>query len=495
MINKSLEWAKNIAERTTDGGCKLKNNQAKSILNCLLYLKQELQKLNLETSPLGADELSKFEQELMLNTKVVVIEKPIAVELSNVINQSAIVLKDNGGGAPNTSSASFASAKAFVKTTYNYDYYLVTDLEMTCVPNKNDLPDFEMETIEIGCAVVSTKTLEVVDTFETVIRPVLNPELHGFCVDLTGIQQKDVDAAETFPVANSKFMEFLKPYSDNSIFVAWGTGDHKQLEQDAKLHQVEYCVTMPTMNLKSYFSALGFAKKGFGLKKAMNILGIHQDGAHRALVDALNTAKLIKPMLDKAEAEILTCGGKRLLNKNQVRSIGVWVSKLLRHEPSLIGAEVDSQGWMSVESLLKGGGSRKEMSLDALKEVVEYDGKGRMQFSPDGNFIRCLQGHSLPHVMLDFKPVEPEFNLYHGTCVDYLPMIKSDRYIKSMKRNMLHLSSNVETALDVGGRHGKPVVFEIDVKKLMKLGHQFFLSENGVYLSSDIPLDCAKLLK
>jgi putative RNA 2'-phosphotransferase len=252
---------------------------------------------------------------------------------------------------------------------------------------------------------------------------------------------------------------------------------------------------MPAMNLKSYFSSLGFAKKGFGLKKAMNILEIHQNGVHRALVDATNTAKLLPFMHRKANETIALCGGTRLLNKNKLRSLGTWVCKLLRHEPSLIGAEIDSQGWMDIDTLLNGGGSRKPIALDELKELVDYDSKGRLQFCPDGKKIRCLQGHSLPHVQLDFKQVVPKSKLYHGSSEESLLLIKRERYIKGMSRNLVHLSADIKTAISVGRRHGKPIVYEINTEKLNKLGHQFYISENGIYLSEDIPLDCATLLK
>jgi putative RNA 2'-phosphotransferase len=55
--------------------------------------------------------------------------------------------------------------------------------------------------------------------------------------------------------------------------------------------------------------------------------------------------------------------------------------------------------------------------------------------------------------------------------------------IKSMTRQYVHLSDNINTARKVGARHGKIVVIVIDTKKMSEDGIKFYKSENGVWLT------------
>ena len=50
----------------------------------------------------------------------------------------------------------------------------------------------------------------------------------------------------------------------------------------------------------------------------------------------------------------------------------------------------------------------------------------------------------------------------------------------------MHLSADEETAVNVGGRHGKPVVLIVDARAMEKDGCVFYLSENGVWLTLEV---------
>ena len=56
-----------------------------------------------------------------------------------------------------------------------------------------------------------------------------------------------------------------------------------------------------------------------------------------------------------------------------------------------------------------------------------------------------------------------------------------------MTRQHVHLSSDMETAIAVGKRHGKPVVLEVLAGKMYEDGYAFFLSANGVWLTEVVP--------
>ena len=55
-------------------------------------------------------------------------------------------------------------------------------------------------------------------------------------------------------------------------------------------------------------------------------------------------------------------------------------------------------------------------------------------------------------------------------------------------RLYVHLSADLETARKVGSRHGKPVIYEIDCKKMSDDGYSFFESTNHVWLTKEVPV-------
>jgi len=56
-----------------------------------------------------------------------------------------------------------------------------------------------------------------------------------------------------------------------------------------------------------------------------------------------------------------------------------------------------------------------------------------------------------------------------------------------MARHHVHLSADVETARQVGARHGRPVVLEIAAARMCREGYPFYRSDNGVWLVDRVP--------
>ena len=122
--------------------------------------------------------------------------------------------------------------------------------------------------------------------------------------------------------------------------------------------------------------------------------------------------------------------------------------------------------------------------------MVETNAKKRFAFNEQGDKIRASQGHSI-EVELGLEPVEPPVILYHGTAEQSASSIREQGLIRQ-QRHHVHLSSTVETAINVGGRHGRPVVLEVLARQMFEDGYKFFLSANGVWLTDHVP---AKYLK
>ena len=52
----------------------------------------------------------------------------------------------------------------------------------------------------------------------------------------------------------------------------------------------------------------------------------------------------------------------------------------------------------------------------------------------------------------------------------------------------MNLSTNEETAIKVGKRHGKPVLYTVNAEEMYQDGYTFFLSKNGVWLTKEVPV-------
>jgi putative RNA 2'-phosphotransferase len=171
------------------------------------------------------------------------------------------------------------------------------------------------------------------------------------------------------------------------------------------------------------------------------------------------------------------------MNSKQLVKLSKRLSKVLRHAPESIGITLDKNGWVEVQELLKCLGSN--VSIDNIRYVVANNNKKRFEFSPDQSKIRACQGHSI-NIDLDLKSIDPPDILYHGTAEKTVPYIQYDGILK-MNRDHVHLSKDYETATNVGGRHGKPIVLSIDAKKMHEHGMKFYVSNNGVWLTDFVP--------
>ena len=137
---------------------------------------------------------------------------------------------------------------------------------------------------------------------------------------------------------------------------------------------------------------------------------------------------------------------RRIRNTRYVK-LSKYISFILRHHPEAAGVALDDHGWADVDDLIAGVSKTHPITREVLEEIVRTDSKQRYAFSRDGKYIRANHGHS---VKVDPEPEEtapPEF-LYHGTAEKNIESI-FDRGILPMKRIYVHLSDDIETAIEV----------------------------------------------
>lgn len=164
-----------------------------------------------------------------------------------------------------------------------------------------------------------------------------------------------------------------------------------------------------------------------------------------------------------------------------------FLSLVLRHHPELIGLNMDPNGWVLIEELIEKASLHKKMNLtvELIDEIVRTNSKKRFILDETGTRIRANQGHSI-HVDLELKPQIPPDILFHGTADRFLDKILLEG-LKPMSRTQVHLSSSIGTALEVGRRHGRPVVLHVMAKAMHDAGFHFYLSENHVWLVNTVP--------
>src|SRR6185503_15099256 len=110
------------------------------------------------------------------------------------------------------------------------------------------------------------------------------------------------------------------------------------------------------------------------------------------------------------------------------------ISLILRHDPAKFGVTLDRAGWTSVDALLAA-------------------------LAAHGHAITRTDLHSID-VELELAPAVPPDVLYHGTVDRFVASIRAQGLVKG-ERHHVHLSADVQTAKQVGGRRGKPVVLTV----------------------------------
>lgn len=165
------------------------------------------------------------------------------------------------------------------------------------------------------------------------------------------------------------------------------------------------------------------------------------------------------------------------------KQLSKFLSLILRHKPESVGIKLDKNGWVDIHKLVFGLKKQKgfeETMVWNIEDIVEDDEKNRYSLSIDKQRIRANQGHSIK-VDLELESVKPPITLYHGTPNKFLDIINKEG-LKKMNRHHVHLSSDLDTAKQVGDRRGKSSTIHIDALEMYNNSVDFYISENGVFL-------------
>ena len=126
----------------------------------------------------------------------------------------------------------------------------------------------------------------------------------------------------------------------------------------------------------------------------------------------------------------------------------------------------------------------RQVTIADLEAVLALPGKKRYEM--ENGRIRALYGHSTTSKIRK-TPAEPPAILYHGTAPETADLIMQSG-LKPMNRQYVHLSMDVETAVQVGSRKApKPVILKVKAKDAYQAGIAFYEGHDLVWLADTIP--------
>ena len=169
------------------------------------------------------------------------------------------------------------------------------------------------------------------------------------------------------------------------------------------------------------------------------------------------------------------------------RQLSKFAARVLRHEPWLYELELDDQGWVRLEEFLSAVRGRKRwrrVDDSDLHHMIDVSDKKRYEIA-DGR-IRAFYGHSVPQRLIKETAAPPPV-LYHGTAPEVVGEIRADG-LRPMGRQFVHLSSDADTARQVGRRKARmPIILQVQAQPAHIAGVRFYLGNDMVWLADHVP--------
>lgn len=174
-----------------------------------------------------------------------------------------------------------------------FDQILVIDIESTCWEECQE--DYISEIIEIGISPIETRTGDVLETRDIIVRAE-NSKVSEFCTKLTTLTQEDVDSGITFREACDILVNEYN--SKKRAWASYGHYDKNRFEDQCKRENIEYPFAKAHINVKILYALRYSLKRDVGMEKALRLLGMPLIGTHhRGGDDSRNIAKILAKIL------------------------------------------------------------------------------------------------------------------------------------------------------------------------------------------------------
>ncbi len=146
-----------------------------------------------------------------------------------------------------------------------------------------------------------SKGLDVIEQFNTLIKPRINPTLSDYIIELTGITQSHIDCyAVDLSSALHSFSQFAE--SPTLPLVAWGR-DNEVIAENCRLQHLDTnLLSGPQLNLYQYLRQKGVVPEGVSSGQLAEFVGVKIEGhPHNALFDVDNIAIAIDSWMCKSQ--------------------------------------------------------------------------------------------------------------------------------------------------------------------------------------------------
>ena len=177
--------------------------------------------------------------------------------------------------------------------------YIVMDLEWNRALSRNQLAyvPFRLtgEIIQIGAAKVDNlANLNVVDTFNEIVKPIHYTKMHKEVTELTGITDEMIRGGRPFTDVCREFLEWC---GDCFAFISWSGNDIYMLEDNMEMHGMDSSVLPACYDVQVQFDdQITHEGRDFALNYAIWKLNLMSEmsESHDALNDVLNTIAVMR---------------------------------------------------------------------------------------------------------------------------------------------------------------------------------------------------------
>jgi inhibitor of KinA sporulation pathway (predicted exonuclease) len=166
----------------------------------------------------------------------------------------------------------------------------VVDVEATCWDGEPPAGAVS-EIIEIGLTTVDLTTGERTGKHRILVRPERST-VSGFCTELTGLTQQEVDTGVSFAEACrllvTEHQAAMRPWA------SWGDYDRLQFERQCAATRTAYPFSKSHTNAKLAFTQAHGLRRRPGMAQALKVAGLELEGRHHSGADdAWNIAALV----------------------------------------------------------------------------------------------------------------------------------------------------------------------------------------------------------
>jgi len=181
--------------------------------------------------------------------------------------------------------------------------YIVFDLEFNQFNENIDTQknrNLPYEIIQIG-AIKLDENLNIISTFDKLIKPQIYTTVHPFVKELTGITTEQLLNEKIFTLVYEDFINFID--NDKCIFCIWGMVDIKELYRNINFYKLNLnFIPNEYINLQFHTSKHFNCPRGnnIGLRNATELLDISINNQfHNAFNDAIYTVEIFKKLFNE----------------------------------------------------------------------------------------------------------------------------------------------------------------------------------------------------